>query len=148
MQFAPQYPRGHSWWFRGSQIQKSGEAVIRLDRLAPNLGHVCGFVWEWALSQYNSPLNIPGGISGGLWDSKFKSGKAAKQPDRLAPIWYTSVDSSGNGHTLNTSRPSITQGAFGGGGLGGQQFKILGNVVKWLDRFFFMATRTVFINTY
>ena len=33
--------------FRGSQMQKSGKAVKRLDRLAPNLVHVCGFVWEW-----------------------------------------------------------------------------------------------------
>ena len=34
--------------FRGSNIQKSGEAVKRLDRLAPTLVHVCGFIWEWA----------------------------------------------------------------------------------------------------
>ena len=27
-------------------------------------------------------------------------------------IWYTSADSSGNGHRLNTIRPSISQGAF------------------------------------
>ena len=33
--------------FRGSQIQMSVEAVKLLDRLTPNLVHVCGFVWEW-----------------------------------------------------------------------------------------------------
>ena len=32
---------------RRSQIQKSGEAVKRLHRLAPNLVHVGGFVCEW-----------------------------------------------------------------------------------------------------
>ena len=32
---------------RGSHIQKSGEAVKRQHRLAPNLVHVGGFVWEW-----------------------------------------------------------------------------------------------------
>ena len=32
---------------RVSQIQKSGEAVKRLDRLAPPLVHVCGIIWEW-----------------------------------------------------------------------------------------------------
>ena len=32
---------------RGSHIQKSWEAVKRLDRLAPNLVNVCGFIWEW-----------------------------------------------------------------------------------------------------
>ena len=40
-----QYPRGH-FGGRGSQIPKSGEAVKRLHRLAPNLVHVGGFVWE------------------------------------------------------------------------------------------------------
>ena len=29
-------------------------------------------------------------------------------------IWYTSADSSGNGHRLNTIRPSIPQGVLGG----------------------------------
>ena len=31
----------------GSQIQKSEEAVKRLQRLAPNLVYVGGFVWQW-----------------------------------------------------------------------------------------------------
>ena len=30
-------------------------------------------------------------------------------------IWYTSADSSRNGHRLKTISPSIHQGAFGGG---------------------------------
>ena len=46
-----------------------------------------------------------------------------------------SVDSSGNGHRLKTIRPMIPKGGIGGGGgLGGQQFKRLGNVVKGLDQ--------------
>ena len=32
-----QYPRGHFVGFRGSSIQMAGEAVKRLERLAPNL---------------------------------------------------------------------------------------------------------------
>ena len=39
-------------------------------------------------------------------------------------IWYTSADSSGNGHRLNTIRPSISQGAFWGV-LGGHKLKSL-----------------------
>ena len=35
------------WGVRGSNIQKSGEVVKRLDRLAPTLIQVCGFIWEW-----------------------------------------------------------------------------------------------------
>ena len=43
----PQGHRGGGGGGRGSQIQKSWEAVKRLHRLAPNLVHVCGIVWEW-----------------------------------------------------------------------------------------------------
>ena len=39
-------PGGILRCFRGSHIQMSGEAVKLLDRLAPNLVHVCGFDWE------------------------------------------------------------------------------------------------------
>ena len=38
---------GHLGGFRGSNIQKSWEAVKRLHRLVPNLVHVGRFVWEW-----------------------------------------------------------------------------------------------------
>ena len=41
-----------------------GEAVKRLDRLASNLVQICGFVWEWTLANYNSPVNTPGGFRG------------------------------------------------------------------------------------
>ena len=74
--------------FRGSQIQMSGEAIKLLDRFAPNLVHVCRFVWEWTkldIAKYNSPLNTTGCISEGLGGHKFKSGKGAKRMDRLAP---------------------------------------------------------------
>ena len=48
-QIALRDTRGH-WGggFKGSNIQKSWEAVKRLDRLAPTLVHVCGSIWEWA----------------------------------------------------------------------------------------------------
>ena len=39
-------------------------------------------------------------------------------------IWYTSADSSRNGHRLKTISPSIHQGAFGGGGLGVKNSKV------------------------
>ena len=72
--------------FRGSQIKKSGEAAKRMDRLAPNLVHVCGFVWEWT-SRLNTihPSKPQGAFRGVLGGHKFKSGKAAKRLDRLAP---------------------------------------------------------------
>ena len=39
-------------------------------------------------------------------------------------IWYTSVNSSGNGHRLKTISPSIHQRAFWGGGLGVKNKKV------------------------
>ena len=49
-------------------------------------------------------------------------------------IWYTSADSSRNGHRLKTISPSIHQGAFGGGGFRGQKFKSLENLPNgWTD---------------
>ena len=54
-----------TWGVLGVNIQKSWEAVKRLDRLAPTLGHVRGFIWEWTSAKYKSPLNTPGCIGGG-----------------------------------------------------------------------------------
>ena len=49
-------------------------------------------------------------------------------------LWFTSADSSGNGHRLNTSRPSIPQVVFGWGGLGCHKFKRLGKLSNgWTD---------------
>ena len=162
----------------GGRKLKSWKAVKQLDRLAPNLVQVCGFVWEWTQAKYNLPLDIPGGILGGFRGSKIqKSVEAVKRLDRLAPnlahmcrfiwewiyakqialrdtrghlralggqtiksleklsnswtdwhqIWYTSADSSGNGHRINTICPSIPQWAFWGV-LGGHKFKCLGKL--------------------
>ena len=43
----PSRHKGGTWGVLGVNIQKSGEAVKRLDRLAPTLVHVCRFIWEW-----------------------------------------------------------------------------------------------------
>ena len=111
----PLETQGGTWGFEGSNIQKSGEAVKRLDRLAPTLVHVCGFIWEWTQAKSKSPLNTPGGISGGGGGHKFKClGKLSNGWTDWHQIWYTSADSSGNGHRLNTFLPSISQGAFWG----------------------------------
>ena len=46
-------------------------------------------------------------------------------------IWYTSADSSGNGHRLNTSRSTIPQGHFVF--FRGSQIQMSGEAVKQLD---------------
>ena len=40
-------PRDTMGALGGSNNQRSGKAVKRLDRLAPTLVHICGFIWEW-----------------------------------------------------------------------------------------------------
>ena len=87
----------------------SGKAIKRLGRLAPNLAHMCKFIWEWTYAKQIAPRDTWGVLGG----QQFKSiGKLSDWHQ----LWFTSADSSGNGHRLNTSRPSIPQGGIGGGG--------------------------------
>ena len=66
------------------------------------------------------------GVLGG---HKLKSlGKLSTGCTDWHQIWYTSTDSCGNGHRLNTIRLTIPQGHFVGGGLGGHKFKCLGKL--------------------
>ena len=112
---------------RGSQIQKSGEDVKRLDRLEPTLVHVCGFIWEWAYAKCKSPLNTPGRHVGVLVGHTFKSlGKLSNGWIDWHQIWYTYVDSSGNGHRLKQLTPRYHRAALWVV-LWDQQFKRLGN---------------------
>ena len=73
----------------------------------------------------------------GTWGGGGFRGSTIKTYGKLSDwhqLWFTSADSSGNGHSLNTSRPSIPQGAFGGGGLGCHKFKSLGKLSSgWTD---------------
>ena len=118
--FRPTIPQGHfGGGFRGSQIQMFGEAVTQLDRLAPIrplIPHAdsSGNGYRQITIRPSIPQGVLGGGGGG---HKFKSlGKLSNNWTNWHQIWYMSVDSSGNGHRLNTSRLSIPQGAFWGGG--------------------------------
>ena len=82
----------------------SGTATKRLGRLAPNLAHV-QIHMGMDIRQTNCPSRHKGVFGG----QQFKSlGKLSDWHQ----LWFTSADSSGNGHRLNTSRPSIPQVAF------------------------------------
>ena len=72
---------------------------------------------------------------GGLGGQKYKSLK--NLPNGWTDwhqIWYTSADSSRNGHRLKTISPSIHQGEFGGGGGLGVKIQKSGKSTKRLDR--------------
>ena len=118
---------------RGTQIQKLGEDVKRLVRLAPNLVHMCRFIWEWIYAKQFAPRDTKGHLGGGLGGQTFKShGKLSNGWTDWHQLWFTSVDSSGN---INTSRPSIPQGGWrGGGGVRGSQIQKSWEAVKRLDR--------------
>ena len=51
--------------FRGSGNQKYGITTTRMDKLAPNMAHMCGFIWEWTYAKTNQVLETP--VGGGLW---------------------------------------------------------------------------------
>ena len=129
----PTMPQGHFGGLRGSQIQKSVEAVKRLDRLAPNLAHMCRFISEWIYAKQIALRDTR--VSLGCF-----RGSNIQSLEKLSngwtdwhQLWFTSADSSGNGHRLNTSRPTISQGAFGGGFMG-SQIQMSEEAVKRLDR--------------
>ena len=88
--------------------------------------------------QTNWPERHKGHLGGGgLVGQTFKShGKPSNGWTDWHQLWFRSADSSGNGHRLNTSRPSITRGYVGGGGggLGVHKLKKYWEAVKRLDR--------------
>ena len=84
------------------------------------------------IRQTNCPKRHKGVFGGGGFGGQtFKSqGQLSNGWTDWHQLWFTSADSSGNGHRLNTSRPSITQGHVGwvGGWVRGHKFKSLGKL--------------------
>ena len=75
--------------------------------------HTCANSFGNGYTRNKLPLETQVGHLGVLGGQQFKSiGKLSDWHQ----LWFTSADSSGNGYRLNTSRPSIPQGALGGGG--------------------------------
>ena len=108
----------------------SGKATKRPGRSAPNLAHV-QIHMGMDIRQTNCPSRHKGALGGVLGGQQFQSlGKLSDWHQ----VWFTSADSSGNGHRLNTSHRSIPQGALGGGGLGCHKFKSLAKLSNgWTD---------------
>ena len=99
---------------------------------------MCIFIWEWIYAKQIALRDTRWAL-GVFRGSNIK--KVWKSFQMAGPIgtklWFTSAYSSRNGHRLNTSRPTIPQGAFGGGGFRcfrGSQIQMYGEAVKLLDR--------------
>ena len=76
----PSITKGELWGVYGVKMQKSGKSTKRLDRLAPNLVHVCGFISEWTFS----PSIHQGAFGGGVLGVKNK--KVWKIYQTVGPI--------------------------------------------------------------
>ena len=83
----------------------SGKATKRLGRLAPNLAHMCKFIWELIYPKQIAPRDTRGHLRGFRGSTIQKLGKLSDWHH----LWFTSADSSGNGHRLIYPR-----GHFGG----------------------------------
>ena len=129
----PSIPQG-AWWggggVRGSQIQKSWEAVKRLDRLAPNLVHVCGFIFQGNGHRLKTirPTICRGDILGGFMGSTIQnSGKCGQTAGPIGLLCTCKMQMNLGKDTLNklAQRPEgehfdvgLSRGTFWGlGGL-------------------------------
>ena len=98
--------------------------------MAPNLAHMCRFIWKWVYAKQIAPRDTRG-TQGGFRVSTIL-GKLSNGWNDWHELWFTSADSSGKGHRPNTSRPQYDRGHFGG--LVGNKFKSLGNLLNgWTD---------------
>ena len=131
MQVAHQYPRGHFWGggVGCHKLKKSGEAGTKFGtHLQIHLG--------MDIRQRNcSSRQKVGHLGGGVRGQTFKRlGKLSNGWTDWHQLWFSSADSSGNGHRLNPSRPSIPQGAFGGGEVRGSKIPKSEEAVKRLHQ--------------
>ena len=79
-------------------------------------------IWHTCADSYGNgytPNKFTFETQGGIWEVFKTLGKLSTWHQ----LWFTSADSSGSG--LSTSRPSITQGTWGG--VRGHKFKVLGS---------------------
>ena len=81
----------HQLWFTSADSSGNGHRLNSL-QVAPQYPR-----WHW-------------GVGGSQIQ---KSGKLSKGCTGSHRIWYTPADSPGNGHRLNTIRPTLPQGHFG-----------------------------------
>ena len=94
----------------GGHKFKSGKTAKRLDRLAPNLVQVCGFIWGGTYTcrlKSIRPVIPKGGILGGFRGSTIQmTGKCGQTAGPTANTFCTyNADESGNGHRLNKLAP-------------------------------------------
>ena len=107
----------------------SGKATKRMCRLAPNVVHMCKFIWEWIYSKQIAPRDTRGHFGGFRGSTIHKYGETVRLAPTLVHVCvfiyeWTSAECKS---PLNTPR------WHWGGGVGGHKFKA-GEAVKRLHR--------------
>ena len=100
-----------------SHIQKFVKAAKRLDRLAPNLAHLCRSIWEWIYAKQIAPRDTRGHLGGFRGSTIQKSWGAVKRLDRLAPTLVHVCGFIREWTEAKSKSPLNTFGALGGGGV-------------------------------
>ena len=133
-QIEPQDTEGH-FWVLGFTNQKVLGGCQTAGPICTKFGtHSYAIHLGMDRRQTNWPERHKGALGGGgLVGQTFKrQGKLSNGWTDWHKLWFRSADSSGNGHRLNTSRPSIPRGHVGGGGIRGSQIKKSWEAVKRL----------------
>ena len=106
IQFAPQY---------GGLGGHKCKSTLKMSNGWTGWHQICADSYENGHTPNKLPFETQGGhleVTGGQQFKSFE--KLSNGWTDWHQLWFTSADSSGNGHRLNTSRPTIPQGAFCG----------------------------------
>ena len=100
---SPLNSTGGIWGVLGGNKLKSVKAAKRMDRLAPNSEHVCGFIWQGHRLKTIRPTIPNGGILGGFSGSTIqKPGEFGQTAGSIGNTFCTyNACGCGNGHRLN-----------------------------------------------
>ncbi len=132
IKICPVSPRGEFGGFQGVRNRKCGKSAKWLDRLAPNLAHMCGFIWEWTQVKNSQLFETQGGNLGVLRGQKYKSQENLQSGcTDWQQICYTSAYSSGNGHRLKTISSSRPKGGTWGVQGGKSQENLPSGCTDW-----------------
>ena len=100
---------------RTNLITHSGKATKRLSRLAPNLAHMCKFIWEWIYAKQIAPRDTRGHM-GGFRGQQFKIWGSCQTAGPIGTKFGTRLRIRLGMDIRQTNCPSKHKGALGGGG--------------------------------
>ena len=97
-----------------SQIQKSGEAVKRLDRLAPHLAQICISIWEWIYANQIAPRDTRGQFGVFLGGTNYNVWGSCQTARTIGTKFHTCLRIRLGIDIAKYNSPLNTTGALGG----------------------------------